>query len=158
MVRAACLTVVLAVLWLLLSGHFHETLILGLGVLSILFTVYIARRMNVVDEEGVPLELFPRVIAYWGWLMVEIVKSSIHILRVLVQPSMPLSITVEIVETTQKTDLGRVVHANSITLTPGTVTIEIDENKFLVHAITDSSAAGLHSGDMDRRVTAVEGR
>jgi len=58
---------------------------------------------------------------------------------------------------TQATELGLVIHANSITLTPGTITVEIAAGEFLVHALTREGAAGLAGSEMDRRVTAFEG-
>ncbi len=158
MARTIGLTVSLVVLWLLLSGHLHEALLLGLGAASVLLTVYIAKRMGVIDAEGFPMQTLPRALAYLGWLLWEIVKSNVAVLRVLAQPRMPVRISVQCIQPTQKTDLGRVIHANSITLTPGTVTLAVAEDKIIVHALTEASAAGLHTGEMDRRVTAIEGR
>jgi multicomponent Na+:H+ antiporter subunit E len=62
------------------------------------------------------------------------------------------------VPATQRTDVGKVIYANSITLTPGTVSVEIENDRILVHAITREAAEGLESGDMDRRVDAIEAR
>lgn len=158
MARTVGLAGSLGGLWLLLSGYYHDPLLLGLGVVSVILTVYIARRMGVVDEEGFPMQTLPRALAYWPWLLIEIVKSNIAVLYVLAQPRMPVRLSVQSVKPTQKTDLGRVVHANSITLTPGTVTLAVAEDEIIVHALTEASAAGLHTGEMDRRVTAIEGR
>ena len=58
--------------------------------------------------------------------------------------------------TSQETELGQVIYANSITLTPGTVTIAIDKDIMVIHALTVGSATGLQTGEMDRRVTAME--
>ena len=59
------------------------------------------------------------------------------------------------VTASQKSDLGRVIYANSITLTPGTVTVDLDDDQVMVHSMTEVSAAGIKGGDMDRRVTKV---
>ena len=62
-----------------------------------------------------------------------------------------------VVECTQRSDLGRVVFANSITLTPGTLTLDVRDGRVLVHALTAETAEGLQTGEMDRKVTALEG-
>ncbi|MCU0893996.1 MAG: Na+/H+ antiporter subunit E [Rhodospirillales bacterium] len=120
---------VLYALWLLLSGFLHEPLLLGLGVISVGAVVFIAHRMDVVDHEGHPIHLSHRFGVYLPWLLWEIVKSNI---------------------------LGLTIYANSITLTPGTVTLGIDDNVLSVHALTVEAAEGVAAGDMDRRVSALE--
>ena len=157
MVHAISLAGVLCVLWLLLSGHFHEPLLLGLGIASVAGVVFIARRMDVVDREGHPIQLSWRALLYWPWLLWEIVKANIDVARVLIKRRMPTDIAVINVRATQKSELGRVIYANSITLTPGTVTIALDDDVLTVHALTTGAAGGLNTGEMDRRVTAVEG-
>ena len=61
------------------------------------------------------------------------------------------------VTTSQKTDLGRVLYANSITITPGTVSIMVYDDRIMVHAISKEGADSLNQGEMDRRVTRMEG-
>ena len=56
----------------------------------------------------------------------------------------------------QVTEMGQVIYGNSITLTPGTITVDIDDGELLVHALTQSGADGLAEGEMDRRITALE--
>jgi len=153
--RALSLGLTLAVLWLLLSGQF-EPLFLSLGVLSVVAVVLIARRMEVIDPEGHPVHLARLIFLYWPWLVKEIIKSNIDVARLVLNPRLPISPTVIAVKTTQQSDVGRVTYANSITLTPGTVTIATEDDSFLVHALTRDMAAGVESGDMDRRVAALE--
>ena len=62
------------------------------------------------------------------------------------------------IRASQKTDLAKVIYANSITLTPGTITLDVRDDKFLVHALSDEAAADLDTGEMDRRVSAMEGK
>jgi multicomponent Na+:H+ antiporter subunit E len=147
---------ILYVLWLLLSGYFHEPLLLGLGVLSVCVVVFIAHRMNVVDHEGHPIHLSHRAIVYLPWLLWEIVKSNIAVSRVILSPRMPLSVSVMTTPGSQRSDLGLTIYANSITLTPGTVTLGIEEGVLSVHALTRDAAEGVASGDMNRRVAALE--
>ena len=156
MLHAVSLGLVLSILWLLLSGHF-EPLLLGLGVVSVVTVVAVAHRMDVIDHEGHPVHLTWRAILYWPWLLWEIVKANIDVAKAIVQGEMPIEPTVMNVKCTQKSELGQVVYANSITLTPGTVTIAVLGDTLHVHALTPGAREGLETGEMDRRVTAVEG-
>jgi multicomponent Na+:H+ antiporter subunit E len=141
----------LAVLWLLLSGHL-EPLILIFGALSIAFVIWIAQRMHVIDGESYPFGLIPRLSGYWLWLLKEIVKSSLDTSRRALGPKSAVQPVVFNVPATQRTDLGLVIHANSITLTPGTVTLDLDEDRIRVHALHPDVARDAISSDMDRRV------
>ncbi len=156
MVYAISLTLVLFALWLLLSGH-YVPLLLGLGALSALLVVTIALRMDVLDREGHPIHLRPKALLYWPWLGWEIVKSNVDVARRILSPTLPISPTVIRLKASQKSELGKVIYANSITLTPGTVSIDIDGDKIEVHALTREAAQALRTGDMDRRVTRFEG-
>ena len=111
--------------------------------------------MDVVDREGHPLHLGPRIITYWAWLFVEIFKANIDVAKCVLFPRKYLRPSMFTVTATQKSDLGRVIYANSITLTPGTVTVDLDGDQVMVHSMTEVSAEGIKSGDMDRRVTKV---
>lgn len=143
--------------WLTLSGHF-EPLLLGLGVASCAAVVLITRRMDVVDREGQPLHLTLRALSsYWPWLLWEIAKSNIDVARRVVHPKLPISPTLVRLTPTQKSDLGLVIYANSITLTPGTITVDVEPGMLLVHAIAREGAVSLEAGDMDRRVTRMMG-
>ena len=157
LVHALSLGGVLAALWLLLSGHFHEAFLLVLGLASVVTCVAIAHRMDVIDREGHPIDLTWRAPLYWLWLLWEIVKSAIDIAKVVIQPKMPIRPTVFDVKATQKSDLGHVIYANSITLTPGTVTLDVSDGVLTIHALTTAAREGLETGDMDRRVTAMAG-
>ena len=140
----------------MLSGHF-EPLLISLGVASCLFVAFIAHRMDLVDREGHPIHLTWRSLIYWPWLASEIVKSNIEVARLILDPRLPIGARCITVETSQKSDLGRVVYANSIKLTPGTVSIFVWPDNIQVHALTRALAEGLENGEMDRRVTAMEG-
>ncbi len=156
MLHAVLLGFSLSALWWFLSGY-TEPLVLGLGAGSIVFVVWIAGRMDVIDHESHPIHMAPKGVLYFPWLLWEIVKANVDIAKVIVQGEMQIQPQVMDIVASQKSDAGLVAFANSITLTPGTVTIGIEENAFLIHALTDDAAAGLANGDMDRRVTAMEG-
>lgn len=157
MVHALSLGLALFATWLLLSGVF-EPFFIFLGVLSCVITVFFANRMDVVDHESMPVHLTRRYPAYFLWLMKEIVVANFDVTKCILSPSLPIQPQVIRAKTTQQNELGQVIYANSITLTPGTFTTDIDGDEFTVHALTDASAAGVLSGDMDRRVTELEPR
>lgn len=143
-------------IWLLLSGH-YTPLLLVLGVVSVLLVVLLAVRADLIDHEMQPVLLKPSVLLYWVWLAREIIKSNIDVSRRILDPRMPISPNIFTVKTAQKTDLGRATYANSITLVPGTVTMDVDGDVFTVHALTREAAEDLKRGEMDRRVCRVEG-
>ena len=156
--HAISLGLLLAVIWLLLSGH-YTLLLISFGVLSVALVVLLALRMDVVDHEGHPLHLNSQaLVIYWCWLLKEIFVSNIYVCRLILSPAMPISPTVIALRSSQSSDLARVIFANSITLTPGTVTIDIDGDITEVHAITEETATSLLQGSMDRKVTALESR
>lgn len=141
--------------WVVLSGYFTPFLLVA-GAVSAVAVVAFARRLEVVDPEGHPVHFAGMAVRYWPWLAVEIVKSAWDVAKIIVHPRLPISPTLVRVPATQKTAVGRVVYANSITLTPGTVTVEAGRSEFLVHALTRSGAESLAAGEMDRRVSRHE--
>ena len=155
MVQVLVLGLNLAAFWLLMSGH-YTGLLLSFGALSILGVLLLARRMDRVDQTADSGTLKLSALFYVPWLLWEVIKSNIDVARIILSPRPNVSPTVFAVEATQKTDVGRVLYANSITLTPGTVTIDMDGNTFTVHALTRAGAEALLTGEMDRRVTQVE--
>ncbi len=149
------LTMTLVAFWLLLSGH-YTPFVLSCGFFSILITVYIALRMDVVDDEAQPIHLTSSILFYWLWLTKEVVLANIAVCRRIWSPRLNISPTVICVNASQKTPLGIMLYANSITVTPGTVCINVEGNKLEVHALTWSAAQDLLSGEMDRRVSQLE--
>lgn len=130
---------------------------MGFGIASCVVVALIARRMDVIDHEGLPFQLGPKMILYWGWLMVEIVKANLDVAKCVLFPKKHLRPSLFLSKITQTSDLGRVIYANSVTLTPGTVTVDLHEDNILVHALTIGSADGVKSGEMDQKVTKVMG-
>lgn len=147
----ASLFVVSAALWLVLSGRF-EPLLLSLGAASAVLTVVMALRMEVIDHESHPIEITWKLLAYWLWLSKEVIKANLVVTRHILSLNTGISPTITHVATGQRTDIGRAIFANSITLTPGTVTLNVEEEAIEVHALTRSAAEELHSGAMSRRV------
>ena len=145
----------LAIFWLLISGH-YTALILSLGVASIVFVIYIAHRMDVVDHEAPPLHLTGKIPGYHVWLIKEIILANISVVKHIWLGNKTISLTLATITISQKTDMGKVIYANSITLTPGTVSVALEDNKIKVHALLRESIIDLEAGEMDRRVTELE--
>lgn len=157
MFRAASLVVTLFAFWLLLSGQ-YQAFFIAVGALCALAVAWLARRMDVMDHEGHPIHLGRSALAYWPWLVKEIVKSGWSVSLVILHPRLPIEPTLVRMRPSQLTDVGLAVHANSITLTPGTITLEVGSGELLVHALTREGAEGVVSGgDMDVRVSRFEG-
>ena len=154
--RAMSLWLLLMVFWLALSGHFTPFLV-GAGMLSVTTSVLVARRMGVLDSEGHPTQLFLGAVTYFPWLVWEIVKSAWAVTRVILDPRLPISPTMTRVKASQRTAAGLATYANSITLTPGTVTMTVNGDELIVHALVREGAIDLELGGMDTRVTMFEG-
>ena len=156
MVRLISAFLALYLFWLVLSGYFTAFL-MSAGAACAVAVVWFAQRMDVIDAEGHPVQLGWRILAYWAWLSKEIVKSAWDVSKIIVDPRLPISPSLVRFRPSQKTTVGLVIHANSITLTPGTISIDAEQGEFLVHALTRAGAEGVTTGDMDRRVSACEG-
>jgi len=135
MVRSALvLLVMLALYWLALSGYFDKTILLVTGGISVVLVVGLAARMEILDDETVPY-IHGKSIVYYVWLFKEIFKANMAVVKAVLSPSMEVSPALFEVDMPQTTDMGRTMFANSITLTPGTVSVELEEGKILVHAL-----------------------
>lgn len=143
--------------WLALSGHFEPFLLIAGAVCSAL-VVAIAHRMDVIDHEGYPIHLSWALPAYWLWLLWQIAKANVDVARRILDPRLPIDPVLARIPCTQRTDLGRVIYANSITLTPGTVSTDVRQGGIEVHALTRDALAALRKGAMDAKITALEGR
>ncbi|RDB43505.1 cation transporter [Halomonas sp. DQ26W] len=154
---ALSLTGIMAVIWLLLSGQLTHAILVPLGAVSVALTVYLAYRMRILDREGHPIHLMIPIVKYLPWLLKEVVKANLVVARHIVLGRKSLSPRICRLDTTQETDLGRVFLANSITLTPGTVAVYVREREVWFYALTEELEQGVLSGEMDRRVTRLEG-
>ena len=156
MKNIAGIVLILGVFWIINSGHF-DPLLLGLGAFSVVFVVLLNRVMTAVDgEHEPPILLSLKLPGYLLWLVVEIIKSNIDVVKLIWQPKPAISPTVFKLKASQKSDVCKVLYANSITLTPGTITLEIQDDEFEVHALTRATAEALEEGEMDRRVRSLE--
>lgn len=150
--------VILSAFWLINSGYF-KPLLLGLGVVSVVIVLALVWRMK--DRDG---EVFPifmpsvRLPAYLAWMIGQIVLSNIDVAKRVWKGKGSISPTIVTIRADQKSDVGRVMFANSITMTPGTLTLSVHDDVFEVHALTAQAAEELRAGPMGRKVAELEGR
>lgn len=154
--QALILFVHLAIVWLLWSGYL-EVALLSYGAISCALVVAATARARTLDRESLPFHMMFRSWVYLPWLLLEIAKSNFDVAKIILNPKLPMRPHIIRVAYSQKTDVGKVIFANSITLTPGTITLAIREGEIVVHALADEFADGLQNGEMDRRATAMEG-
>jgi len=157
--HAAILFVSLMAFYVVLSGQIYSVFLMGAGVVCCLIITVLAKRLGVVDDEGLPYRWWGRTLAYMPWLMWQIVLANIDVLKRVwkpgkldIQPRM-ISVPHEL-----RTAYGIATYMNSITLTPGTVTVDIGDDELLVHALTEDAAEDLLGGEMHERVLKVEGQ
>ena len=156
MFRKLGLTITLFIFWLLLSG-IYQPLIISFGIASSLLVAWIAHRMDVIDHEGFPIHLGAKAVSYWPWLIWEIIKANIDVAAIIIKPKLPITPTMFNSPASQKTEVGQVTYANSITLTPGTISVGVADGIVEVHALTSQSADDVITGRMDKRVSQMEG-
>lgn len=136
--------------WLSLSGYFIP-MILSFGVISILFVLWLCKRMDILDFETVPYERTPATFMYFIWLSSEIVKANLQVVKAVMRPDMEVTPTMVKIPSKHKTDIARTMFANSITLTPGTVSVAIREDHILVHALLTEMSNPEDFAEMEER-------
>lgn len=154
--RRVLLVVALSALWLLLSGYWDKATLVAFGVFSIAVTLWFSDRAEVVDREGVATSVFPGLITYMGWLILEIGKANVMVVREALKPEIKLAPKMIRVDAPQPSDLTRTIFANSVTLTPGTVTVDVREDCLLIHALSEDFADIEGIEEMGAKVTALE--
>ena len=154
MIRSFVLIIAIALLWLGLSGH-YSPLLLILGAISIIVTLIVASQMRIIDRESTPYLILPEAIDYWIWLFGEIVKANWTVFKACLKVELDIEPGIVTVNTMCKSDLARTTFANSITLTPGTVTLSVEGENLLVHALYASKTDPDDFFEIDERVAQV---
>lgn len=155
--RLIATAAVLALVWVLWSGHF-EPLVVGFGVASVILTVFVGSRLHVIDEEGEPMGIFlVRFPVFVLWLAGQILQANLQVARIILNPRLPIGSHLIRLRASQKTELGKVIHANAITITPGTVSLDLRDDVILVHALDHSLASEDDSGKNDAMISWLEG-
>ena len=145
------LGVLLFALWLGLSGQL-SVLMLSLGLVSTIVIVYIAHRMDAIDQEIYPARMTILLLHFWMFLAREIIVANIDVIKRIFRPGKNISPQLFELPLTQTTDLSRVIYANAITMTPGTVSVNLDRKTITVHTLSIEAAEELRSGRMANAV------
>ena len=150
--------VVLFVPWLVLSGKF-DSVHVGMGVLCSSLVAYWCADFLFQDKATTPgnrLRQLAGFVGYMGWLLGQVILANLHVFRVALSPRMNELLSPQMVEfdSTLEKELSKFILANSITLTPGTVTVRVEGSRFLVHALTDSAARDI-PGVMEKRIAKI---
>lgn len=148
--------VLLAAIWLILSGKL-DAIYLFWGFVSIVFVMWMSNRMhNIPLAENEPCGatriIIPRLVIYLFWLVWQIIKAGVYVAYIVLHPKMPIKPMIVRFTSKQPNVLAKVVLGNSITLTPGTITLDIAEQLFTVHALSREIEEDLVTGDMESRV------
>ncbi|MEM6648922.1 MAG: Na+/H+ antiporter subunit E [Pseudomonadota bacterium] len=155
--RHIALALVLMGLWFLLSGYFEKATLVAFGVASVAICVWMADRAGALDREGVPTRVFPGIIGYMFWLTFEIGKANVLVALEAMRPKLKLSPKMIRVPAYQASDLGKTIFGNSVTLTPGTVTVAVEEDTLIIHALTEDLADEEAITAMGEKVCAFDG-
>lgn len=144
-------TTALFVLWMMLSASFNW-IHLGLGLI-LSFTV---AWLNSGHSPFVPnFRLWGNILLYLPWLFFKIVQSSLHLSKLILHPALPINPRLIRVETKLRHDAAVVLLGNSITLTPGTITAEVDHHSLIVHAMDEISAKDVTSGRIESKIAEI---
>ena len=155
--RILVLGLLLIAAWLLWSGLF-KGLLLFLGAVSCALTLYIVHRMGYFDKEAFVFRYKLGLLGFWAWLGREIVKSSLEVARVVLRRELKIEPKIVALDATDLDRFDQALLGNSITLTPGTLTLDVHDGRLLVHALTPEGAEALKEGEMQRRVQALRSR
>ncbi len=149
--RQLVLFACLAATWLLWSG-IYTPLLLGLGLASCTLVVLISQRMGFFSGDVFSLHILHRLPRYWLWLSWQLIKSNLDVTRIVLSPHMPVRPRLVTLDARPLSPVGIAIFGNSITLTPGTVTLAIDGNQVLVHCLTTETARSLADGELKRHI------
>jgi multicomponent Na+:H+ antiporter subunit E len=154
--RMAAAGALFAATWLLWSGH-YTPLILALGAVSCALVLVLAGRTGFFDVDVYALHLGPRLPRFWLWLAGEIVRSNIAVARIVLSRKLPIEPTIVSIDASHLPVVSQATLANALTLTPGTVSLDVNRGMIEVHCLTRQVAAEVRDGEMLRRATALHG-
>ena len=155
--RPIALFVTLFAFYVVLSGMIHDWYLMTLGAVSALLVTLLSAHLGILDDEGMPVRYWPRTAAYLPWLIWQVVLSNWDVFKRVWSRKLDISPCVARIPHRITDGYGIATYANSITLTPGTVTIEANEREVLVHGLTEAACAIDAMGEMRDRVARVVG-
>lgn len=148
--------ILLSVFWLLLSG-FIQPLLLSFGAISVAIVLVVLRRMDMVDEQPRQISSGHQMMRYMAWLLREIFKSSLHVAKLVWSSPDKVSPTLAKINAQKVDPKYRVLYANSITLTPGTLSVDLQGDEITVHALEEKSIEELKQGEIEKKITGIWG-
>lgn len=148
---------ILSVFWLLLSGLYNP-LLLSFGVVSVLVVLFVLKRMEGVDKKRQQVGTGLRLIRYIPWLIGQTLKSSIHVTKLICSSPNKVTPTLAKINISNVPPNKRVLYANSITLTPGTLCVDLKGDELTIHALQESSISELEKGSMENKITGIWGK
>ncbi|MCL1065842.1 Na+/H+ antiporter subunit E [Shewanella olleyana] len=149
------LILTLALFWWI-NSNYHNPLLLSLGAGSIMLVLYLTQKMEVIDQESHPIRFNANIVSYMLWLIKQVILSNISVVKHIWLGNKSISPVLTTIDTRQCSDINKVIYANSITLTPGTVAIDLIDDQITVHALHKADIDTLKAGEMDRRVRELE--
>lgn len=154
--RIAVAAALFAITWLVWSGN-YQPMVVGLGTLSCALVTVIALRTGFFSADVYALHLWQRLPQFWAWLLKEIIKANFIVARTVLSPRLPISPNIVTIDARSLPAVGQATFANSITLTPGTLTVDLNLGQIEVHCLTREAAADLQGGEMLRRMQRLIG-
>lgn len=149
--------ILLSIFWLLLSGYI-QLLLLSFGLVSVFIVLVLLKRMDDVDKEPKQMGVNFKMLQYVPWLILQIVKSSIDVTKLIWGRSDNVTPALAKIESQNVPTESQVLYANSITLTPGTLSVDMDESVITVHALNKASIDDLKKGEMEQKITGIWGK
>ena len=145
------LALVLYVFWLLLSGQ-YSILFFCLGAVSMALVILLQKRMDTIDKEPIQVHIGLEFIHFTCWLIGELIRSNLQLARIILDPKMPVKPVWKRLDVSLTSPAARTLYANTITLTPGTLTTDVKENYFLIHTLNSEFMQDLETGEMEERI------
>lgn len=145
--------------WIAMSG-FLDAVHLAMGVVSVVGVMLLNHQLKKQrffedDMEDLSELRFGRAFFYFFWLIYQILIAGFHVLFVIIRPSMPIKPTLVTFKVDLPSSHAKVILGNSITLTPGTLTVDIEGDTFTVHALDHNSYTGIEDDSMPRQVLSL---
>lgn len=137
---------VLLGLWLLISGSFDwQHFVTGIVLMGLLTLFWAQMTVDEVGRTHFNWHQVKLLLRYLGFLELEILKANFVVAYIVLSPKMPISPGLIVLNCNLKKDLTRVLYANSITMTPGTITVDLEDDRLLVHGMTKHHAFGVRN-------------
>jgi len=150
--------IALFLFWYLLSGK-NFILLISVGLICSVLIVFYQNKLKMIDDESMPISILPKAVLYWMWLYKEIIQSSLYVSKLILSKEMDITPQYFKIKSNQKTTMGFNIFANSITMTPGTISVITNNasKELDIHALTKDTKASLQSGIMDNRIKKLMG-